>query len=990
MKKLTEINFESWIEQSLLKNGYHSSFIENVESKSPYDKELCSIKESVLEFIKSTQEKEYTKLLDQYGDETDSHLLKKIDNTIQQTDIIHLFREGIKTRGCHFQLYYTQPKSSLNTHHQSLYQKNRFEVGRQIHFSKENRQSVDMVVFLNGIPIITLELKNHFTGQSRLDSEKQYKQRDVREPLFRFKRCLVHLCVDNDSVSMTTELKGDKTKFLPYNRDITNPPIEGDYSTEYLWNDILTPNSLLDIIENYVLITEETSSEWNVRLNKVEEKKRTSLIFPRFHQLDVIRKLKSSIRKDGVGTNYLIQHTTGSGKSYSIGWLSHTLTSLYRNETDTKRMFDTILVLTDRKVLDKQLQSLISRLEQTEGVVHNVELTSQQLKNYLELGKDIIITTVQKFPYISEEISSLKSKTFGIIIDEVHSSQSGETSKHIKKSLSTSEEDEDDTISWEDLVKEEIKKRGKQPHISYFGFTGTPKNKTFELFGVDGENGEKKSFHQYSMKQSIREGFTLDVLSHYITYKRYFKLRRKSEGMDEELPESEVTKELIRFVDDTPQSIELKVSIIIEEFQKNTSKKIGGKGRGMVVVSSRKHCVWYHREMVKQLKSKGYPYTCLVGFSGVVRMEGREFTEEQLNKENGMVGTNIPEGFKNPQFRILIVSNKFQTGYDEPLLHSMFVDKKLSGVQCVQTLSRLNRKMSDKDDTFVLDFKNETEDIVSSFKLYYTTTVLSEVSDPDKLYPLMDTIHKYNLYTRTEVDEVCKLFFSKEPNDEKIQFILSSVKGKYDKMNDEDKNEYKTKVQSFLRLYSFFSQIISFTEVDWEKNYIFLHYLNKKIRSLEESKRVDYSHLVSLDSIRIQPISKSTMILDDEVGILEPMSSDGVSKKKEEGEKEFLSQIIEKLNNTFGSPITEGDGVYLGMVMDGLDNNEELGLIISSNSSSDSKKDEFNKYFDKEMVELYTEGFEFYKKMENKELKSYIQRIMFDNMMKQSELSKRL
>jgi type I restriction enzyme, R subunit len=578
-----------------------------------------------------------------------------------------------------------------------------------------------------------------------------------------------------------------------------------------------------------VLLSNETDKVWDERTKMVVEKKSQVLIFPRYHQLELLRKLKTAIRNEGVGNNYLIQHTTGSGKSYSIGWLAHTLVSLYRNETDTQRMFDTIIVITDRKVLDEQLQATVSKLQQTDGVVNPVDLNSKQLMEYLEKGKDIIITTVQKFPVISEAISQLKSKTFGVIIDEVHSSQSGETSRHLKKSLSKSviqqtdndDDTEEETIDYEDKIREEILARGRQPHISFFGFTGTPKNKTLELFGRKNEAGEFVSFHSYTMKQSIFERFTLDVLKYYTTYKRYFKVMQTSEE-DQELPEGKVKRELVNFVDSHEKTISDKVAIMLDHFVRKVSKTISGRGRAMVVVRSRKHCVLFHEEMVKQMKERGLPYSCLVAFSGTIYHNGIENTEISLNTGNGMKGKNIADGLKDPRFRILIVSNKFQTGFDEPLLQSMYVDKKLGGVQCVQTLSRLNRTTKGKTETFVLDFANDVDEIVEAFQPYYTTTVLSKETDPDKLYELVYQIEEYNLYTQQQLESFCIEFYADSVTDQKLQYHINGVVKNYkEKLNDKEKDEYKSKIQSYIRLYSYISQISSFTEIHWEKTYIF-------------------------------------------------------------------------------------------------------------------------------------------------------------------------
>lgn len=963
-KKFSELRFEEWIEQSLLRNGYKNSFIHSNEYESKYDKELCVIGEDVTEWIKTTQKEEYDKLYLQFDSSTDEHILRTIDKTISQRGIIETLRNGINTRGCSFDLVYFKPKSSLNKEHSELYSQNRFTVVRQLHYSKQNRNSIDMVLFLNGIPIITMELKNQLSGQDVTNSENQYRfDRDPKEPLLTFKRCLVHFCVDNDRVSMSTRLSGSKTKFLPYNKGITNPNVEGDYRSHYLWNEILTPDSLLDIIENFVLISIEVEKEWDNKKGMVVDKSYEVLIFPRYHQLELLRNLKVSIKKEGVGNNYLIQHTTGSGKSYSIGWLSHMLTSLYKNNTDTKRMFDTILVITDRKVLDEQLRKTVSKLEQTEGVVNPVDLNSKQLMEYLEKGKDIIITTVQKFPIISETISKLKSKTFGVIIDEVHSSQSGETSKHLKKSLSkidSDDEEDEEEMDYEDIIREEIQSRGKQNHISFFGFTGTPKNKTLELFGRRDVDGRFIPFHIYSMKQSIHEKFTLDVLQNYTTYERYFKLLKTGEE-DVELPEGKVKRELVNFVDSHKQTIKHKVSIILDHFVRKTSKTIEGKGRGMVVVRSRKHCVLFHEEMVKQMREMNLPYSCLVGYSGSIYHNGRENTEVSLNSENGFKGY-IPDGLKDPRYRILIVSNKFQTGFDEPLLQSMYIDKKLGGVQCVQTLSRLNRVTKGKEYTFILDFANDTEEVVNSFQPYYTSTMLTEETDPDKLYDLLYEIEGYNLYTKMEVDEFCKEFYRKSTSDEKIQYVLNSVLSRYEqRLNSEQKDEFKSIIQSFIRLYLYISQISSFGEINWEKSYVFLQFLNKKLPK-GKSDKISVLDSVDLDSFRIQMIGESNLSLQDKTGELDPISNEVGSGRVEE-EKELLSEIIQKLNTVFGSELKEEDKITIRKVEDSLKIDDEMTKVMMGNNSEDVKRDFFTKKVKDSVVDMYGERFEFYKKI---------------------------
>jgi len=976
-KKLSEYRFEEWIEKSLNKNGYSSRI------STDYDKDLCLIVEDVVGFIKDTQPEQYQKLFIQFDSSTDNHLCKTINDTISKRGIIETLRKGISTRGCFFDLVYFEPKSGMNEDHLELFEKNRFVVVRQLYYSNKNKNSIDMVLFLNGIPITTLELKNQLTGQNIKNSEYQYKtDRDPKEPLLNFQRCVVHFCVDNDVVSMTTRLNGNNTRFLPYNKGISNPIVEGDYRTEFLWNDVLTPNSVLDIIENFVVVVEETDRDWDDKLGKVVEKKSRILVFPRFHQLEVIRNLQKTIRQEGVGQNYLIQHTTGSGKSYSIGWLSHLLTSLFRNKEDKKRMFDTIIVITDRKVLDRQLQKTLKDLQQTEGVVNPVDLNSQQLKKFLEQGKDIIITTIQKFPVISEAVSQLKGNTFGVIIDEVHSSQSGEGSKHLKRSLLV---DEDEELDYEDLIRMDLESRGRQNHISFFGFTGTPKNKTMELFGRKTEDGRFVPFHSYTMKQSIYEGFTLDVLSNYTTYKRYFKVQQKEGKEDIELPEGKVKRELVNFVDTHPEVIRQKVSIILDHFINHTSKELNGKGRSMVVVRSRKHCVLFHEEMVKQMRQLNLKYSCLVGFSGTIFHNGIENTEMSLNSSNGMNGNDIPLSLKDPRFRILIVSNKFQTGFDEPVLCSMYVDKKLGGVQCVQTLSRLNRTKSGKTQTFILDFVNDTEDIINSFQPFYTTTELVGDTEPDKLYDVEYKIETFQLFNQHKVNEFCVEFYKKSDTDEKLHPIVDEVVENWKKLgSDEEREDFKSTIQSFIRLYSYISQITTFTEVRWEKLYVFLRFLNKKLPK-REGEKVSITDTIDLNSLRIQYIGKDRLSLEDKVGELDPMSDTG-SKTQQEEEKELLSEIVKRVNEVFGIELKEEDKVDLMSVKNKTILNQELEVIMKGNNSYEDKKEEFISVVKDIFSDYYTDKMEFYKKVMDKRVFPMLIDGMFSDYMKQMRL----
>jgi len=973
-----EQDFEEHIEEHLVNSDYSSL------DSTTYDKTLCLMPTQLIRFIQETQPKTLQKLELQYGTETENKLIKRVSSEIENRGVIDVLRNGVKDRGCDFKLVYFQPKSGLNPEHKDLYKQNRFTVIRQLKYSLRNENSIDMGIFINGIPIVMMELKNTLTGQNHIDGEKQWKyDRDPKEPLFRFKRNLVYFAVGNEKVSMTTRLMGAKTRFLPYNKDIENPVNPHGHKTHYLWEDILQPNSMLDLIESFVHIREETEKVYDSNVGKVVDKKKELLIFPRFHQLNVIRKLRKTVVGEGVGHNYLIQHTTGSGKSLSIGWLSHLLTSLYRTSTDTIGMFDSVIVITDRRVLDRQIRNTVKQLEQTKGVVNPVDVNSQQLKEYLELGKSIIITTIQKFPFISEEITKLKSKKFGVIIDEVHSSQSGETSKHLKKSLSKSVlddfqegEDWDDLTEVDKLILDEIISRGRQPHISYFGFSGTPKNKTLEIFGRKNDHGQFIPFDLYSMRQSISEGFTLDVLQNYTTYERYFRLNKKIEE-DKELPESRVKKMLVKYVDIHPHTISEKIKIILEHFVNHSSNKINGNSRGMVVTRSRLHCVKYKLEFDKQIKEMKLPFECLVGFSGTVydKDSHKDYTESSLN---GFPERLTQENFKDPKYKILIVCNKFQTGFDEPLLHTMYVDKRLQGLQCVQTLSRLNRAMIGKTDTLVLDFVNKPKIIQDSFQPYYQGTLLEEETDPNKLYSIEQEIKKYNLFRDETVNNFVEKFYDDRVPDEELQPILDYVVEDWKRLEEEEKEDFRHRIQSFIRLYGYISQIITFKDIKLEKLYIFLRFLNKKLPKRTRDRLADVFSYVDLEYFRIEKKHVMQIPLADEEGGL-PSYSTNVGETLTEEPKDLLSHIIQVLNENFGSDLTDDDRVNLEKIQTRLKEDEELRKVHLEDNTESNKRFAFNQVFDKLLQGLVDDSLEFYKKLTEPKRNEYVKRAFFDN-----------
>lgn len=977
-KNYLEQDFEEHIEEHLVQSGYTSS------DSSIYDKTLCIIPAQLIGFIQETQPKTKEKLELQYGSETEKKLIKRVSSEIENRGVIDVLRNGIKDRGCDFHLVYFQPKSGLNPEHKDLYKQNRFTVIRQLKYSLRHENSIDMGIFINGIPIVMMELKNTLTGQNHIDGEKQWKyDRDPKEPLFRFKRNLVYFSVGNEKVSMTTRLMGSKTRFLPFNIGIENPVNPKGHKTHYLWEDILQPNSLLGLIENFVHIREEKDKEYDPKVGKVVEKKVEILIFPRFHQLKVIQKMKKSVIEEGVGNNYLIQHTTGSGKSLSIGWLSHLLTSLYRTPTDTNRMFDSVIVVTDRRLLDRQIRNTVKQLEQTKGVVNPVDVNSQQLKEYLELGKSIIITTIQKFPFISDEISKLKSKKFGVIIDEVHSSQSGETSKHLKKSLSKSVLDEfqegedlDDLTEVDKFILDEIISRGRQPHISYFGFSGTPKNKTLEIFGRKTEQGEFISFDIYSMKQSISEGFTLDVLQNYTTYERYFRLNKTVEE-DLELPSSRVKKMLVKWVDIQPHTISEKTKIILEHFINHTSKTISGKGRGMVVTRSRLHCVKFKLEFDKQMKELELPYGCLVAFSGTVydKDTHKEYSESSMN---GFPERLTQENFKDPKYRFLIVCDKFQTGFDEPLLQTMYVDKRLQGLQCVQTLSRLNRTMAGKTNTFVLDFVNLPKIIQDSFQPYFQGTILSEETDPNKLYSIEQEIKKYNLFNNDTVNHFVEVFYDDRIPQEELQGMLDSVVEGWKQLKEEEREDFRHQIQSFIRLYGYISQIISFKDINLEKLYIFARFLNKKLPKRPKERLTDILSSVDLEYFRIEKKYITSIPLMDEEGKLQPISTE-VGGTTSDELIDLLSHIIQVLNENFGSDLKDDDKLNLEKIQKRLVENEELRKVHLGDNTESNRIHVFNKIFDKILLGLVDDNLKFYKKISEPKRNRYVKERFYEN-----------
>ena len=983
MPTYTEQRFEDHIEEHLNQSGYRSL------KSSRYDKPLCLIPNETLQFIQDTQPETYQKLERQYGEETSVKLLDRISKQIASRGVLDVLRKGVKDRGCDFKLTYFQPSSGMNPDHKTLYAQNRFSLIRQLHYSQRNEKSLDMVLCLNGLPLVTMELKNSLTGQTVIDAEKQYRtDRDPREPLFQFKRCLVHFAVGNEKVSMTTHLQGDKTRFFPFNKGIENPVNPKGHKTAYLWEDILHPDNLMVLINDFIHEQETTEKVYDDKTKMVKDEKHSVLVFPRYHQLDVIRQLKAAIVAEDVGHNYLIQHTTGSGKSNSIAWLAHLLTHLYRSPTDTNRIFDSIIVVTDRRVLDKQLRETIKQVAQVDGVVHAVDQTSAQLKDFLESGKDIIISTIQKFSVIAEEIGKLKSKHFAVIIDEAHSSQTGESARNLRLSLSqgielgVTEDNAEEVSDIDAEILEVMEQRRMQDHISYFGFSGTPKNKTLELFGRKNEEGTFVPFHTYSMRQSISEGFTLDVLQNYTTFKRYFELV-KSVPEDKEYEKARTLRALTNYVDLQHHSIKTKTRIILEHFTSRTEKTIEGKGRAMLVTPSRLHCVRYKQEFDKQMREMGLPYGCLVAFSDTVHDtdNGVDYTENSMNALPP--STSIADSFKDPNYRILIVASKFQTGFDEPLLQTMYVDKRLDGLQCVQTLSRLNRVATGKTDTLVLDFVNEPEQVQEAFQQYYQTTKLAEETDQNRLYDLQNQLEGFDLYDEGSIDQFCRIFYDATQPYELLQGVIDDVVERWRALETDDREEFRSTLQSYIRLYGYISQLITFTDVALEKLYVFGRSLNKKLPKRDHPDLQDVLASVDLDSFRVQRTHEELQLsLEAEDSEVEGIRSEVAPMR--DPEQDFLSNIIENLNNAHQTHFTPEDKVDIATIRRKVKENEELRQVIEGDNTETNKRYKFDQVVEDILLSFVNSKLELFTKLSQPEVKADLKRQLYQTYCEQS------
>ncbi len=901
VSQTNEKALEDLIGNSLLNSaGYHQG------SNQDFDRAFAIDTAKLWQFLETTQAEELEKLKDRPN--WQRMILERIDRKIKKNGVLSLLKKGLSLDDAQLTLFYSQPYNDLNPQIQANFEKNIFSITRQLHFSTtEPTLSIDLVIFLNGLPIITIELKNPWTNQTVYHAKKQYSQRDFKEPLFNFARCLVHFAVDTDEVWMTTKLNGKSTYFLPFNKGNNNgkgnPINPNGHKTSYLWEDILTRTSLANILEHFVLLEGKPK----------DVLKDKTLIFPRYHQRDVVNQLLTDAKENGTGKTYLIQHSAGSGKSNSITWLAFQLIQLYQ-EQKSEPLFNSVIVVTDRTNLDKQLRDNIKDFSEVKNIIAHAN-RSEDLKQALESGKKIIISTIQKFRFIVEGIEGLGERRFAVIIDEAHSSQSGSSADTLNMTLNK-EEDEEEPEDNQDKILKVMQGRKLSPNASYFAFTATPKNTTLEKFGVQTTDGRFVPFHLYSMKQAIEEGFILDVLANYTTYKSYYEIQKSIQ--DNPLFETSLAqKRLKAYVEGHKKTIASKAEIMVNHFleQVVAPKKLKGQARGMIVTRNIKTAILYYQEIEKLLQAKNATsapfdsaqgkwlsdrFRAIVAFSGKKKVNGIEHTEESLN---GFPSKDIEEKLKTDDYRLLVVANKFLTGFDEPLLHTMYIDKKLRGVLAVQALSRLNRcnnKMG-KSETFILDFVNSTSEIKQAFDPFYTATSLSEATDVNVLHDLKEGLDELGVYETYEVNEFNQLFFDGVEAD-RLSPIIDTAAARFNhelELTDEEKIDFKIKAKQFVKVYAQLACLIPFHNLAWEKLHWFLKFLIPKliVRNPQQDQLDELLNSIDLSTYGIERVTLNQAIaLDESTTEVDPQNPNPRGYYEEEKEYDTLDEIINAFN----------------------------------------------------------------------------------------------
>ena len=976
MKKHIEARLEDAIVDHLTTEGGYV-FVDYCEgeAKDRYDRARALDPALVLGFIQTTQEKTWKSLEAIHKAETAKVVLDHLCKELETKGMLKVLRQGFKCYGKKLLIAVFAPNNRMNPDTLALYGQNVLSVTRQLYYGTEHSKSLDLVLFLNGLPFATAELKNPLSGQTVEDAKRQYKKdRDHRELIFDFtKRTLVHFAVDQDQVFMTTRLSGDKTQFLPFNLGnqghAGNPPAaDGGYRTAYLWREVWQRDSLLDILGRFMhLQIEEKRILTDEGIRKITKE---TMIFPRYHQLDCVRRLVRHAKAHGPGRNYLVQNSAGSGKSNSIAWLAHHLSSLH--DAADKKVFDSVIVVTDRRVLDQQLQNTIYQFDHKQGVVQKIDEDTRQLVQALANGTPIVITTLQKFPFISETLEKLreeslpglsistKDKQFAVIVDEAHSSQSGESAMELKGVLNADRlqeeaaayaaehkldaDDDDDADRLAGVVRE-MMKRGKQPNLSFFAFTATPKYKTKKVFDEPGPSGESP-FHLYTMRQAIEEKFILDVLKNYITYETYFRLVQVSED-DPHVERKKAARALARTLTLHAVNLRTKTEVMVEHFRTHVKHKIGGRAKAMVVTDSRVHAVRYKLSFDKYIAEKGYTdIKTLVAFSGIVedpKDSGKTWTEVGMN--GGIKESELPERFDSHEYQVLLVAEKYQTGFDQPLLHTMYVDKKLTGLHAVQTLSRLNRICVGKEDTFILDFRNTPEEIFKAFKPYYEDTPTEALTDAQHLYRLQHQTEETRLIFEEEIKAFCAVYFKprrKETVHDHAQMngILDQAVERFKARPEEEREAVKTLLVNFRNMYAFLSQVIPYQDTDLEQLYTYLRFLLTKLPKREDEPGYHLEDEVELQYYRLQKISEGQ--IDLSTGDGKPLKGPSDVGTGQEDQQILLSELIDILNERFGTNFSQADQLFFDQIQEEAIESDTLQKAAATNS-----KDDFRYVFEK-------------------------------------------
>lgn len=968
-QNLKEVEFEKHIEKELVR--LHS--FRKRKAETDYDKTTTFDKGLMFEFLRATQANKISRLKEISGDALEDRLVRRVDEEIGRRGIIDCLRKGVEEGPVKFDLMYFRPVNSENPDVERQYQNNIFSIARQVKFSQTTEQSIDLVFFVNGIPIITAELKNELTGQNVYHAIRQYQNdRDPREKLFAFKRCVAHFAMDTSEAFVATELKNERTSFLPFNKGFDfgagNPPVEGKHKTHYVWENLWAPDSLADLLQFFVHAYDE------VRENRLGKEYRQPIqLFPRYQQWRTVLDLLVASQENGVGKNYLIQHSAGSGKSLTIAWLAHRLINLF--DGDNQRVYDAVIVLTDRRVLDKMLREIIRALSPVEGVFVPAGEDGVRLKDALEGDAQIITSTIHKFPFVDGLVKQLAGKKFALIVDEAHSSQSGELTRAVQDRLGN-----EDVEGW---LIEQVKSRKQPGNISYFAFTATPRHETLERFGEKQSDGSFVPFSLYSMKQATEEKFILDVLSNYTTYKTYFKLLKKA-AEDPTVPRARALSAILRHVNLHETTMEQKIEVIMAHFEQTINDLLRGESKAMIVTSSREAAVRYKLALDRYLREHNFPYKTLAAFTDSIEIDGVSYTETSINE--GIPEDNTTKEFKKAEYRFLIVAEKYQTGFDEPFLCAMYVDKRLSGVQAVQTLSRLNRTARDKDQIYILDFVNEADDIKRAFGPYYTSTIISEGTDINAINDLRQALFAVYPFSDEVLDSfVCLI----DPDTEEIHQNANSFLDKLAKqivyelphgndgeaIADDKYGEFLSIGNVYTKRYPYLAQVVGYSDISHEKLYLLLKYLLKKLPKDPKKPLIEILKYVDMDSVRVvRKIQTSITLLSKAGDVREKEIIPGPPFEEAE---DLISQIIGDVNKRWGLDFGEEQQKTLDSIGKELVNDEEAQDVVYNNNSMQAVGRWFHKPFENKVFDKYETDKKLFETLaNNKDLNDYIEKKM--------------